>query len=60
MPWDKKTIVKHNHALAGRHAAATRAAAQANAILAKTGDEGLSLAVANKNAKRGLVARAMG
>lgn len=29
-----------------------KAAAQANAILKKTGDEGLAIAVANKNAKK--------
>lgn len=50
MPWDAQTIKKHNHALKGTKA--KRAAAQANAILAKTGDEGLALAVANKNAKK--------
>ena len=50
MPWDSHSIKKHNHALKGK--AAGKAAAQANAILEKTGDEGLALAVANKNAKK--------
>lgn len=50
MPWDKNTIKKHNHGLHG--AKAEQAAKQANAILDKTGDEGLALAVANKNAKK--------
>lgn len=50
MPWDKNTIKNHNHKLKGK--AAEKAAVQANAILDKTGDEGLALAVANKNAKR--------
>lgn len=50
MPWTPKTIQKHNHKLKGK--AAENAAAQANAILEKTGDEGLALSVANKNAKK--------
>ena len=50
MPWDKNSIKRHNHKLKGK--AAEKAAAQANAILEKTGDEGLALAVANKNAKK--------
>lgn len=50
MPWDKNSIKSHNHKLKGK--AAEKAAEQANAILAKTGDEGLALAVANKNAKK--------
>ena len=50
MPWDKNSIKKHNHGLKGK--AAEKAAAQANAILDKTGDEGMALAVANKNAKK--------
>lgn len=48
MPWTGETFRKHNHKLRG--AAAARAAKQANAILAKTGDEGMAIAVANKNA----------
>lgn len=50
MPWDKNTIQEHNHKLKGK--SAEKAAAQANAILEKTNDEGLALAVANKNAKK--------
>lgn len=50
MPWNKETIKKHNHKLYGK--AAEKAASQANAILEKTGDEGMALAVANKNAKK--------
>jgi len=51
MPWTGKTFSeRHNKKLHGK--AAEKAAAQANAILEKTGDEGLALAVANKNAKK--------
>lgn len=50
MPWDKESIKKHNHKLHGK--SAEKAASQANAILDKTGDEGLALAVANKDAKK--------
>lgn len=53
MPWTGTELAeRHNHALEGRPAAATAAATQANAILKKTGNEGLALAVANKHAKR--------
>ena len=48
MPWTGKSFAKrHNRKLKGK--AASRAARQANAILSKTGDEGLAIAVANKN-----------
>ena len=50
MPWDATTFKKHNKSLT--NAQSGRAADQANAILAKTGDEGMAIAVANKNAKR--------
>lgn len=51
MPWDAKSFKsKHNHKLSG--AQAGKAAKQANAILEKTGDEGLAIAVANKNAEK--------
>ncbi|MDE2096307.1 MAG: hypothetical protein KGL39_03610 [Patescibacteria group bacterium] len=51
MPWEAASFKqKHNHSLSS--AQATRAAAQANAILRKTGDEGLAIAVANKDVKR--------
>lgn len=50
MPWDAKSFkAKHNHSLTAGQA--KKASAQANAILKKTGDEGLAIAVANKNAK---------
>ena len=51
MPWSGASFKKrHNHSLTGDQA--QKAAAQANAILEKTGDEGMAIAVANKNAKR--------
>ena len=51
MPWGAKDFKsKHNHSLTA--AQSKKAAKQANAILAKTGDEGLAIAVANKDAKR--------
>lgn len=50
MPWSGSSFKKHNKKLKGK--AAVKAAAQANAILEKTGDEGLAIAVANKNAKK--------
>ena len=51
MPWTGKSFAeRHNKALGGK--SATQAATQANAILKKTGDEGLAIAVANKEAKR--------
>lgn len=50
MPWTGKTFHKHNKKLSP--AESTKAAAQATAILKKTGDEGLAIAVANKNAKK--------
>lgn len=51
MPWTGREFSsRHNHKLKGR--SASKAAKQANAILRKTGDEGLAIAVANKNAGR--------
>ena len=51
MPWDASSFrSKHNHGLSKGQSA--KAAAQANAILEKTGDEGMAIAVANKNAKK--------
>lgn len=50
MPWNRKTFSKHNKKLSP--AESGKAAAQANAILKKTGDEGLAIAVANKDAKK--------
>lgn len=48
MPWSGSSFRKHNSSLSAVQAG--KAAKQANAILAKTGDEGLAIAVANKNA----------
>ena len=51
MPWTGKSFKKkHNKKLSPTKA--KKAANQANAILKKTGDEGLAIAVANKNAKK--------
>lgn len=52
MPWPtgKSFAEKHNHNLHGK--AADKAAKQATAILKATGDEGLAISVANKNAKK--------
>ena len=51
MPWTPKSFKnKHNKDLSG--AESKKAAKQANAILEKTGDEGMAIAVANKNAKK--------
>lgn len=51
MPWTGKTFQsRHNKGLAP--GAAKKAAAQANAILKKTGDEGMAIAVTNKQAKK--------
>lgn len=51
MPWTgAQFAARHNHKLKGK--AAGNAAAQANAILAKTGDEGLAIATANKHAEK--------
>ena len=49
MPWDAKSFKsKHNHKLTGKQAG--KAAKMANAILERTGDEGLAIATANKRA----------
>lgn len=50
MPWDAKGIQKHNGNATAAQAKAV--APQANAILEKTGDEGMALAIANKRIKR--------
>ncbi|HXC80145.1 MAG TPA: hypothetical protein VNU19_24200 [Candidatus Acidoferrum sp.] len=50
MPWNAASFKsRHNHGLST--ADAGKAADQANAILRKTGDEGLAISVANKHAK---------
>lgn len=48
MPWDAHSFQKKNHSLST--AEAGKAAHQANAILEKTGDEGLAIATADKHA----------
>lgn len=51
MPWSAQSFKsKHNHKLTDKQASA--ASQQANAILKKTGDEGLAIAVANKHANK--------
>lgn len=51
MPWNAKSFKeKHNHKLEPKQAA--KAAKVANAVLESTGNEGLAIAVANKQAKR--------
>ena len=45
MPWDAKSFRKHNRKLSGARAA--KAASIANAVLAKTGDEGKAIRIAN-------------
>lgn len=51
MPWTAKSFKnKHNKSLTPEEA--KQAAAQANAILKKTGDEGLAIATANKEADK--------
>jgi uncharacterized protein YdaT len=51
MPWTGSEFKsRHNHGLS--KAQAGKAAKQANAILQKTGNEGLAIAVANKHAKK--------
>lgn len=51
MPWSGKEFKeRHNKKLTP--AQSKKAASQANAILEKTGDEGMAIAVANKNAKK--------
>lgn len=50
MPWNSASFRdRHNHGLSASQSG--QAAKQANAILKKTGDEGLAIAVANKNAR---------
>ncbi len=51
MPWTGSEFkARHNKKLTP--AKAKKAAAQANAILAETGNEGMAIAVANKRAQR--------
>ena len=45
MPWDASSFRKHNRKLRGPRAA--KAAAIANAVLAKSGDEGKAIRIAN-------------
>ncbi len=47
IPWSGKSFgAKHNHSLSG--AGAAKAASIANAILKRSGDEGMAIATANK------------
>lgn len=51
MPWTGKTFAaKHNHKLKG--ASATKAAAQATAMVKSGVPEGIAIATANKRAKQ--------
>lgn len=51
MPWSAKTFAsRHNHKLHGE--AASRAAAQANALLRRGVPEGEAIAIANKTGNR--------
>ena len=51
MPWTPGQFKqRHNQGLSDEQA--QQASAQANAILAKSGDEGMAIATANKNAMR--------
>lgn len=52
MPWTGQTFHKHNRKLSAKQSA--KAAAQANEVLKKTGDEGMAIAVANKNAGKAM------
>lgn len=54
MPWNGKSFQKHNQSLSPE--ASSHAAEIANAVLENTGDEGMAIAVANKNAKQGKMA----
>jgi uncharacterized protein YdaT len=49
MPWDAKSFKKHNRKLSPGQSG--KAASVANAILKRTGDEGLAIATANARAK---------
>ena len=51
-PWNASEFKsKHNKSLSKPQA--RRASKQANAVLRETGDEGMAIAVANKNARKG-------
>lgn len=47
MPWSGSSFAKHNHSLSGPQS--DHAARIANAVLRRSGDEGMSIAVANKH-----------
>lgn len=52
MPWNAETFkARHNKSLSKMQAKV--AARQANAVLRRTGDEGMAIAVANKRAAKG-------
>lgn len=50
MPWTAQSFKKHNKHLKGKKA--SLASRIANAVLKKTGDEGLAIRIANARAKR--------
>ena len=50
MPWNSQTFAKHNKALNPEQSG--QAAKVANAVLADSGDEGMAIAVANKQAQQ--------
>jgi uncharacterized protein YdaT len=55
MPWDATGFKhRHNHSLSDMQAA--KASEIANAVLRRTGDEGLAIRVANARAKKGRLA----
>lgn len=58
MTWNAASFKKHNKSLNTEEAG--QASNQANAILEKTGDEGMAIAVANKHAKLHKKRRRMG
>lgn len=59
MPWSAQSFAaKHNHGLHG--GAASKAAAQANALLRSGVPEGEAIAIANKHAMKGKHAKKKG
>lgn len=50
MPWTAASFAKHNHHL--KKAQRAKAAKIANAVLAKTGDEGKAIRIANAEAAK--------
>ncbi len=58
MPWTGRSFRSHNRSLSAHQAA--KAAKQANAVLKSSGDEGLAIAVANRDAKKSRATRMYG